>query len=691
MVAATTPPVSSLASKLDRQNLNDSANDLPSLAGKVSLASLPVEAIEAAPQQAAHSAIKRVNSEYYTVEQPLAQLHTGAQIPCCALGTYKGFESTQHAVEAAIRSGYRHIDCAARYGNEKSIGKGLDNIWKEGIVKREEVFLTSKLWNTNHRPELVRKACLQTLADLRTSYLDLYLIHWPVTDEHAVELDGPTQAETWAAMEKLVDEGLCKAIGVSNFSIKRLEELLPHCRIQPAVCQVEVHPYFRNDALIDFCTKHNIHVSAYCPLGSPNSSAKQVTRFAPSVTQDALVQGLAKKYGKAPQIVIIRWGIQHGTSVLPKSSNPDRIKSNLHSVVDFELSPEDYDAMTNLDFQLRMVDGCQFVNKVGPYRSFSDLWHDDTEAQRLKFIRSLYEEVEVPVTTLNNGRRMPMLGLGTWKAPAGQVGPIIERALRGGYRHIDCDGNEVETGEALKLIFKEGVIERRDVHLTAQLLGTDHGAENVTRAVKTTLKNLQLDFIDMYLLHWPATSFAKEVLKETWAALEKQVKKGKVLSIGVSNFSIEQLELLLTTCHIRPAVNQVQMLDTEKDHQLIGYCQSQDIECVAYSPMIDIPSTSGSDKPRNRPDAFKSPHLQSIARKYGKRPAEVFIRWAIQNGTIVVPKAVEMDVITAHLDALSWELAEEDMKALSYVKQHEPLDGEDSDNDEDESGDSDSE
>lgn len=231
---------------------------------------------------------------------------------------------------AAVRAGYRHIDCASIYQNEHEVGQALAEVLSEGVVSRQQLFITSKLWNTDHAPDRVAAACRKTLADLRLSYLDLYLIHWPVTPTPGPELV-PDIGTTWVAMEALVREGLVRSIGVSNFSATKLQRLLlcPARVVAPAVNQVEVHPYFRNDALIAWCRGHGIHVTAYSPLGSPDSGAIFKRKFSPSLMQDPVVVDVASKMEKSPAQVLVRWALQHGTSVLPKSSNPQRIKANL--------------------------------------------------------------------------------------------------------------------------------------------------------------------------------------------------------------------------------------------------------------------------------------------------------------------------------------------------------------------------
>jgi diketogulonate reductase-like aldo/keto reductase len=285
------------------------------------------------------------------------KLNIGATIPSLGLGTWRAEEGkVGEAVKAALRVGYTHLDCAYVYENEAEIGKAI----KESGVSRDKIFITSKLWNTFHRPELVRPAIVGTLKDLQLDHLDLYLMHWPLAhvndgtgnskkDANGVSIidNEVTVAETWAAMEKLVDEGLVKSIGVSNFNIANLEALLKQCRIKPAMNQIELHPYLSQQALVDYCTKNDIVVTAYSPLGSQPKEGET------TVLNDSTVLKIANKYGKTPAQVLISWAIQRDTVVIPKSSNPDRIAQNF-SV--FELSAEDMKALNALDRGKRYVD-----------------------------------------------------------------------------------------------------------------------------------------------------------------------------------------------------------------------------------------------------------------------------------------------------------------------------------------------
>jgi len=278
-----------------------------------------------------------------------AKLNTGATIPLVGLGTWQSKPNeVRDAVETALKTGYRHIDCAYAYKNEAEVGEALRN----SGIPREQLFITSKLWCTFHRPHFVERAVDESLKALGIEYLDLYLVHWPVPlnprndpsenlfptrEDGTREVDSGnvTIQDTWKAMERLVDIGKVKAIGISNWNVRRIAELLPQCRIKPSVNQVELHPYLPQWDLLEYCNKNDILLTAYSPLGSTNSK----------LHSDDTLKTIAEKNKKSVAQVLISWAAQRGTVVIPKSVNKERILDNYN---DFILSSEDMNKINEL-------------------------------------------------------------------------------------------------------------------------------------------------------------------------------------------------------------------------------------------------------------------------------------------------------------------------------------------------------
>lgn len=307
----------------------------------------------------------------------MVNFSNGNQAPIIGLGTWQSKENEGvEAVKNAIDIGYRHFDCSPIYDNEIDVGKAISSKINEGIIKRDDVFITSKLWCTKHRPELVEPTLRKSLNDLELDHLDLYLIHFPMafqegevafpSDENGLSIDDDVDyVDTWRAMEKCVDIGLVKNIGVSNFNSKQIERIFSICKIKPVVNQVECHPYLPQVKLSEFCKTHGIVITAYSPFGSPERPWAKPDDPAP--LKDERIKKLADKYNKTSAQILLRYQVQRGHIVIPKSINKQRMQENL-TIFDFELSEDDIHEIHTFDKKMRVCSMSMAVkNKHYPF------------------------------------------------------------------------------------------------------------------------------------------------------------------------------------------------------------------------------------------------------------------------------------------------------------------------------------
>ena len=298
-------------------------------------------------------------------------LNTENIIPQFGLGTWKSEPGqVKNAVKCALSLGYKHIDCAPIYGNEQEVGEGLTESFAENIVNRDDIFITSKLWNNRHYKNDVIPALKQTLKDLQLDYLDLYLIHWPVAFKPGVNFPEDASGllslsevpliETWQGMEQAVNEGLVKNIGVSNFSIKKIDSILSNCKIKPTMNQVECHPYLQQDELLTYCQNNDIALTAYSPLGSKDRPDFVKQQNEPILLENEVIKNIAEKHQVTTAQILIQWAIERGTIVIPKSVSPERIKQNFEAQ-NISLDTEDMEQIKTLNRNYRYVDGSFFA------------------------------------------------------------------------------------------------------------------------------------------------------------------------------------------------------------------------------------------------------------------------------------------------------------------------------------------
>ncbi|KAG0172371.1 NAD(P)H-dependent D-xylose reductase (XR) [Apophysomyces sp. BC1034] len=307
--------------------------------------------------------------EYLTL-QP-----SGNKMPMIGYGTWKlDPKDAPETIYNAIKVGYRLIDCASNYKNEGSVGKGIKMAIDTGIVKREELFITTKLWSTYHKKEHVRKALVKQLQDLGLDYVDMFLVHFPLPlkyvpieekyppgwyqpGEEVITLDRAPMHECWAEMEKLVQAGLARNIGVSNFNVQLLMDMLTYAKIKPSLLQVELHPYLQQEHLVRWVQSQGIAVTAYSSFG-PTSFVSTGSKRAKSVEplfENPVVRDIAAKYNRPPSQVALRWSLERDVAVVPKSMNIDRMKMNLDSL-NWKMDEEDVQAINQLDMGLRFND-----------------------------------------------------------------------------------------------------------------------------------------------------------------------------------------------------------------------------------------------------------------------------------------------------------------------------------------------
>jgi alcohol dehydrogenase (NADP+) len=321
---------------------------------------------------------------------PKRKVYTGAEIPGIGLGTFGSDRFTAEdiagAVLGAIEHGYRHIDCAMVYGNEKEIGISLQKAMAGG-VKREELWVTSKLWNNKHAEEDVIPTCKKSLQDLQLDYLDLYLVHWPFPNHHAPGVDVDSRdphaipyihenfMKTWRQMEKLVEMGLVKHIGTSNVTVPKLQLILRDAKIKPAANEMELHPHFQQPELFDFCISNGIVPVGFSPIGSPTRPDRDKTPEDTVDIEDPVILKIAKRLNVHPAVVCVKWAVQRGQVPIPFSIYPKEYVSNLKSTTENPLTEDEMKEIAGIDKNDRLIKGQVFLWESA--KDWRDLWDLD--------------------------------------------------------------------------------------------------------------------------------------------------------------------------------------------------------------------------------------------------------------------------------------------------------------------------
>jgi alcohol dehydrogenase (NADP+) len=320
-------------------------------------------------------------------EVPQRTLYTGAKMPAIGLGTFGSDHASADLIAGAILGaagvGYRHFDCASVYGNEAEIGASFQTLFKNGL-RRDEIWVTSKLWNDKHTPEDVVESCRKSLKDLGLDYLDTYLVHWPFPNYHPPKADVTSRShdakpyihenymETWGAMESLVEKGLVRHIGTSNMTVPKMRLVLRDAHIKPAVNEMELHPHFQQPEFFNFLKENGVEPIGFSPIGSPNRPERDKTPDDTVPTADPVIRRIADRLNVHPAVVCIKWAVQRGQTPIPFSTNRRNYLANLRGVVSAPLTAQDMADIAAIDKNCRFIKGQVFLWKEN--QAWQDLW-----------------------------------------------------------------------------------------------------------------------------------------------------------------------------------------------------------------------------------------------------------------------------------------------------------------------------
>ncbi len=305
------------------------------------------------------------------------RVYNGDKIPSIGFGTFGSDhyspEQVSGAVENAIEAGYKLFDCAEVYGNENLIGEVFEKAFQAGKIRREDIFVTSKVWNNHHAAGEPTKALQRSLKDLKLSYVDAYFVHWPFPNYHAPGCDGDSRNPdsrpfsqdeflgVWRELEALYDHGLTRHLGMSNMTLSKLEAVLPHCRVKPSLIEMELHPSFQQEELFDYCVGRGIQVIGFCPLGSPNRPERDRSPEDVADTELPEVRAVAKARGIHPALVCLKWAVQKGAIPIPFSGSEKNIRANLACVSEDPLTPAEMELLRKAERDCRLVKGQVFL------------------------------------------------------------------------------------------------------------------------------------------------------------------------------------------------------------------------------------------------------------------------------------------------------------------------------------------
>ena len=323
---------------------------------------------------------------------PKIKLYNGKEVPCMGMGTFGSDrftpEQVSDAVYGAIRDGYRMFDCAACYGNEDQIGEVFERAFKDDLCKREDLYIMTKVWNDMHGKRDVLLALAKSLKDLKLDYVDMYFVHWPFPNYHPPGCDVDSRnpnarpfsiqefMDTWKQMERLVDMGLVKEIGMSNMTIAKLEAVLPLCRIKPAMCELELHPCFQEQELFDYLKAHHIQPVGFMPLGSPQRPERDMMPEDVADMKTPVMKEIAKAHNCHPAVISLKWAVQRGQIPIPFSVFDAEYQSNLSSTIDGDpLTKEEMDQIATLEKNNRLVKGQVFLWQGA--KDWHDLWDEN--------------------------------------------------------------------------------------------------------------------------------------------------------------------------------------------------------------------------------------------------------------------------------------------------------------------------